>query len=134
MSTHEQKDMETLLNTFIEEIGSQQDQNFLQDNVVPKKRLKEEETVVTQKLKPVIYWQTFLTEDLNNLILKRSFIIDILSFLLQNINPINLERKVDSKKDRDMVKFLWDECVTHDFVRYLYKIENCVIISKPNLT
>ena len=85
MSTHEQKDMETLLNTFIEEIGSQQDQNFLQDNVVPKKRLKEEETRVTQKLKPVIYWQTFLTEDLNNLILKRSFIIDILSFLLQKI-------------------------------------------------
>ena len=33
-----------------------------------------------------------------------------------------------------MVKFLWDECVAHDFVRYIYKIENYVIISKPNLT
>ena len=33
-----------------------------------------------------------------------------------------------------MVKFLWDECVIHDFVRYMYKIENYVIISKPNLT
>ena len=41
MSMQEQKDMETLLNTFIEEIRSQQDQNFLQDNnVVSKKRLK----------------------------------------------------------------------------------------------
>ena len=41
MSMQEQKDMETLLNTFTEEIGSQQDQNFLQDNnVVSKKRLK----------------------------------------------------------------------------------------------
>ena len=57
MSTQEQKDMETLLNTFTEEIGSQQDQNFLQDNnVVPKKkRLKEEKTIVTQKLKRGIY-------------------------------------------------------------------------------
>ena len=33
-----------------------------------------------------------------------------------------------------MVKFLWDERVAHDFVRYIYKIENYVIISKPNLT
>ena len=32
MSMQEQKDMETLLNTFTEETGSQQDQNFLQDN------------------------------------------------------------------------------------------------------
>ena len=41
MSMQEQKDMETLLNTFTEEIRSQQDQNFLQDNsVVSKKRLK----------------------------------------------------------------------------------------------
>ena len=35
----EQKDMETLLSTFTESIGDQQDQNFSQgDNVVPKKR------------------------------------------------------------------------------------------------
>ena len=33
-----------------------------------------------------------------------------------------------------MVKFLWDECITHDFVRYMYKIKNYVVISKPNLT
>ena len=33
-----------------------------------------------------------------------------------------------------MIKFLWDECVTHNFVWYMYKIENYVIISKPNLT
>ena len=33
-----------------------------------------------------------------------------------------------------MVKFLWDECITHDFVQYMYKIKNYVVISKPNLT
>ena len=41
MSTQEQKDMETLLNTFTKEIGSQQDLNFFQDdNVVPEKKEK----------------------------------------------------------------------------------------------
>ena len=59
---------------------------------------------------------------------KDRFVIDILSFLLQNF-----KRKHDSEKEREMVKFLWDECVTHDFVRYMYKIESCVIINKPNL-
>ena len=50
MSPQEQKDMETLLSTFTEEIiESQQDLNFLQDdNVVPKKK---EKNIVTQKLK-----------------------------------------------------------------------------------
>ena len=33
-----------------------------------------------------------------------------------------------------MVKFLWDECITHHFVRYMYKIENYAVISKPNIT
>ena len=63
-----------------------------------------------------------------------SFIIDILSFFLQNFNLINLERKFDSEKDREMVKFLWHEFITHDFVRYMYKVENYVFISKPNLS
>ena len=66
MLTQEEKDMETLLSTFAENIGSQQDQNFLEDdNVVPKKE-REEKIIATQKLKQEIYWQTFLTEDLNN--------------------------------------------------------------------
>ena len=38
--------------------------------------------------------------------MKNSFIIDILSLLVQNFNPINLERKLDIEKERDMVKFL----------------------------
>ena len=37
----EQKDMETLLSTFAESIGDQQDQIFSQDdNVIPKKKMK----------------------------------------------------------------------------------------------
>ena len=53
---------------------------------------------------------------------------------MQNFNPINLERKLDSETEKEMVKPLWDECITHDFVQYMYKIENYVVISKPNIT
>ena len=53
--TQEQKDMETLLNTFTKNIESQQDRNFCQDdNAIPKKK-REEKTIVTQKLKREIY-------------------------------------------------------------------------------
>ena len=57
-----------------------------------------------------------------------------MSFLVQNFNPINLERKLDVEKERDMVKYLWDDCIPHGFVRYMYKQENHAVISKPNLT
>ena len=76
----------------------------------------------------------FLTEGLNNLILIDIFIIDILSYLVQNFNPINLERKLDIQKVRQMVKFLWDECIPHDFVCYIYQQSTYNEISKPNLT
>ena len=57
-----------------------------------------------------------------------------MSFLVQNFNPINLERKLDVEKERDMVKYLWDDCIPHDFLCYMYKKENYAVISKPNLT
>ena len=41
LEQEQEKDVETLLSTFTEEIGSQQDQNFSQDdNDVPKKKKK----------------------------------------------------------------------------------------------
>ena len=75
-------------------------------------------------------YRRFKQSDFN----KDSFNIDILSFLVQNFNPINLERKLDLEKERDMIKFLWDECIPHDFVRYMYQQVNYNIISKPNGT
>ena len=65
---------------------------------------------------------------------KKSFIVDIMSFLTQNFNPINLDRKLDQENKRDLVKFLWDECNPHEFVRYIYTSKNYDVISNPNLT
>ena len=33
-----------------------------------------------------------------------------------------------------MVKYLWDECIPHDFTRFIYKSENYLILSNPKLT
>ena len=100
-----------------------------------KKRWNEENITVILKLKPEIYWVTFLIEGLNYQILIKLVSSSIFChILLQNFNPINLERKLDVEKERDMVKDLWDDCIPHDFVRYMYKQENYGMISKPNLT
>ena len=97
-------------------MGSQQDQNFFQDNnAVEKKKTRKDYgniKVKTRNLLTNVSYRRFKQSDFKN----DSFIIDILSFLVQNLNPINLERKLDIEKDREMVKFLWDECITHDFV------------------
>ena len=132
MLRQEQKDMETLLNTFTENTESQQDQNISQDdNVVPKRKRRKDYSnrrVKTRNLLTNVSYRRFKQSDFK----KDNFIIEILSRLVQNFNPINLERKLDVEREQEMVKLLWDECITHDFVRYMYKIENYVVINKPN--
>ena len=77
------------------------------------KRRKDYSTtkVKTRDLLTNVSYRRFKQSDFD----KDSFIIDILSFLVQSFNPINLERKLDLVKERDMIKFLWDECIPHVF-------------------
>ena len=66
---------------------------------------------------------------------KTSFIVDILSFLVQNFNQINFDIKLDTEKERDMIKFIWDECIPHEFVSFIYKHQkNYNQVSRTNLT
>ena len=54
----------------------------------------------------------FLTEDLDNLIfIKTILLLNRVSFLVQNFNPVNLDIKLDSDKEKETVKFLWGECI-----------------------
>ena len=53
---------------------------------------------------------------------------------MQYFTPIDLDRNLDNGKDKFMVKVLWDECIPHDFMRYIYKNENYSVISNPKLT
>ena len=114
----EQKDMETLLNTFTENIAEdQQDQNSSQDdNVVPKKKMKRRKDYSNTKVKT------------------RNLIKNVSYRRCKQSNFNNLERKLDLEKERDVIKFLWDECIPHDFVHYMYQQVNYNVISKPNVT
>ena len=38
------------------------------------------------------------------------------------------------EKECNMIKFMWNECIPHEFVRFIYKEEYYEEISQPNLT
>ena len=103
----ETKDLETLLKTFTEENDNQQNQNSSQDNnVVPKKVKRRSDysniKVKARNLLTNVAYRHFKQSDF----MKDSFAIDILSFLVQNCNPINLEIKLEAEKEREIVKLL----------------------------
>ena len=117
----EQKDMETLLSTFTERIEDQQNQNSSQDNkFVPKKEMKKRPDysstkVKTRNLLTNVSYRRVKQSDFNN----QNFVIYILSFMVQNFNPVNLDIKLEVEKERDMVKLMWDMCVPHEFVSFI---------------
>ena len=45
-----------------------------------------------------------------------------------------MNRKLDNEKEREMLKFVWDECIPNVFIRYMYSNENCDVTSDPKLT
>ena len=69
--------------------------------------------VKTRNLLTNVSYRRFKQTDFN----KKKFIVDIMLFLTQNVNPVNLDRKLDSEQERNMVKFLLDDCISHEFVR-----------------
>ena len=77
-----------------------------------------------------VSYRRYKQKDFNN----ASFIIDILSFIVQNFNPIGLERKFELENDRVYVKMLWDICLSHAFTSNIYSKHHYDILSNPNLT
>ena len=41
---------------------------------------------------------------------------------------------METEKEREMIKFMWDVCIPHEFVSFMLKHNNFNIISQPNLT
>ena len=98
----EQKYMDTLLNTFTESVEDQQSQNSSQDkNAVPKKETKRKSDYSNTKVKARnvltnVSYRRFKQSDFY----KDSFVISILSFMVQNFNPVNLDIKLEIEKER----------------------------------
>ena len=73
-------------------------------------------------------------EDTNRKILMTQALLLILSFLVQNVNPINLDRKFDNENERLYVRMLWDKCLPHAITRFIYLSENYNMLGDPKLT
>ena len=130
-------EFQTLMNNFSDEIGSQQDQNFsMNGNDVHFKKEKARNIeysstkVKARNLLTNVGYRRFKESDFVNV----SFLIDILSFLLHNFNPINIERKVDTENEQKMISFLWEVCVPTSLTCYIFNPENYQIIADPKLT
>ena len=77
-----------------------------------------------------VSYRRYKQKDFNN----ASFIIEILSFLIQNFTLVNLDRKLDNENETLYVKMLWDECLPHAFTRFICKGENYDVLNNPKLT
>ena len=129
--------MQTLMSTFSGEPESHQDLNFFQDdNDVPKKKIRTAKSsysntrVKARHLSTNVMYRRYKQQDFNN----ASFVMDVLSFLVQNFIPINLDRQLDNENEVLYVRMLWDKCLPHAMTRFIYLNENYNILGDPKLT
>ena len=93
---------------------SQPDPDFFQDyNDVQPKKIKYSSTKV--KARNFFTNVSYRRYNLKNE--KRSFYIDLFSYILSNLNPIGLDRKFDSDFERNQLKMVWDVCNPTSFTK-----------------
>ena len=139
MEEVENEEMKKLLSRLLERIGlikSQPDLDFFQDdNDVQKTKTtattKYSNTKVkTRNLLTNVSYRRYKPEDGE----KTNFVINVFSFLTQNLNPTGLDRKLEILLERDYVKMIWDSCVSHKFSKFIYQEENFIDLSQPHIT
>ena len=60
--------------------------------------------------------------------------IDTVSFLVQNLSPIALDRKLETDTERNHVKLIWDKCTPTDFTSFILREKNFFILSETQIT
>ena len=114
MEMKEKTDMVKLLNSF-NMLESQPDPDFFQDNN------DDQETKKTQKYSSTkvkgrtlvtnASYRRFKSDDFN----KSTFILDSSSFLVQNLNPLGLDRKLKTETEGNYVKMVSNKCLPSEF-------------------
>ena len=79
----------------------------------------------TTKIKAInvlanIAYRRYKKSDFNN----GNFAIDVCSFLLQNVNPLMIDRKFDNENDRQCVKMLLQKSLPQQFTQYIFLCDN----------
>ena len=65
---------------------------------------------------------------------KTNFVLDVFSFLTQNLNPSGLDRKLETLLKRGYIKMIWDSCVPHKFTKFIYLKENFIELCQLHIT
>ena len=55
-------------------------------------------------------------------------------FLLQNLNPTQLNRKLNSATHKSYVKMLWEKCIPSELCKFVYLKENFTQLSQSQIT
>ena len=58
-----------------------------------------------------------------------SFKLDVYVFLVKNLNPFSLQRKLSDKLKQEMVYMLWRECIPIEFYRHICEEKNFVYLN-----
>ena len=123
MENVENKEMRRLLNMLAEGIPppeSQLNLDFFQDNNKVKKTRKSSTKYSNTKVKTKylltnVSYRRYKPEDIE----KTNFVSDVFSFLTQNLNPMGLDRKLETPLERDYVKMVWGTCIPHKFCKFI---------------
>ena len=63
-----------------------------------------------------------------------TFVLDAFTFLVQNLNPIALNRKLKTDIKRNYVKMLWEKCISLKFNKFILTEENYMLLCQTQLT
>ena len=131
MKSTEKSDIQNLLDSFLPP-GSQLNQDFFQDDKEPfkKKSTYSNTKVKARNLLTNSAYTRFSRDDLK----KDSFVIDIITFLMQNLNVLGLDRKLDDETERNHIKMIWDECLPREFTSFTLQKENFIQLSGLTVT
>ena len=85
--------------------------------------------IKTRNLLTNVSYRRYKPEDVE----RTNFVIDVFSFLTQNLNPSGLDRKLETPLQRDYVKMIWNSCVPHKFIKFIYLKENFINLCQPHI-
>ena len=120
--------MKKFLSNLLEEIGliaSQSDPDFIEDDNDVQIKTKTTTKYSNRKVKTTnfltnVSYRRYKPEDVE----KTNFVINVFSFLTENLNPIGLDRKLETPLENDYVKMIWNSCVPHKIRKFIYQKEN----------
>ena len=65
---------------------------------------------------------------------KTAFVLDVFTFLVQNLNPIALDRKLETEVERNFLKMLWEKCISTKFTKIILNEENYMFLCQTQIT